>query len=618
MMNCHVTYLPSGIRQVAKVGDNVYTLAAQAGVMIEGSCGGKGTCGKCKVIVVSGMAAPPDTAEVKALSKDELKDGYRLACRLNLIGNIEITIPQACAAAVSRKSKLNYMPEDYIHSHKISKYLIVLPQASLDDQRSDTQRLLELLPGNDFYFKEHLLLQQLPAIFTGHSGEITVVAEGKKVIAVEAGDTQEKCYGIAFDIGTTTVVGMLWDLNKSRLLGVVARANPQGIHGADVISRINFSAECADNLNLLQDKIITCCNQIIGHFCATMNIAAANIYSGAVVGNTTMSHLFLGVNPAQLAQAPFAPVFCRAMDATAISLGIDISPWGEMHLLSNIAGHVGSDITGVILATRLDEKEGLSLAIDVGTNGEIVLAKDGETLVCSTAAGPAFEGAAIFQGMRAATGAIESVCISDEKIELEVIDDVTPCGICGSGLIDAVAELLRVGIIDHTGRMLDQAAAVAKGIDVHIAGRLETTPENGNQFVLYAEAGQGNVVLTQKDVREVQLAKGAIYAGIVTMINEFEAKVDDLDRIIIAGAFGNYIKRESAQRVGLFPAIESEKIISVGNAAGAGACLALLSEDERSKALALARQARHVELAGRADFQQTFMESMYFPVVKED
>jgi uncharacterized 2Fe-2S/4Fe-4S cluster protein (DUF4445 family) len=613
-MSCHITYLPSGIRQAAKVGDNVYTLAAKAGVMIEGSCGGKGTCGKCKIIIVSGETPPPDAAEVKGLSEAELADGYRLACRLQLVGNLEIMVPQLCVAAVSRKSKLNYMPEDYIHSHKITKYLIKLPQASLADQRSDTQRLLELLPSTDFYFKEHLLLRQLQGVLAQGTPEITVVTEGKKIIAIEAGDTLEKCYGIAFDLGTTTVVGMMWDLNKSKLLGVVARANPQGTHGADVISRINYSAESPENLAAMQEKIIHCCNQIVSHFCHNFGIVAENIYSGTVVGNTTMSHLFLGVNPAQLAQAPFAPVFCRAIDCTATSLGMHISPWGEMHLMSNIAGHVGSDITGVILATRLDEKEGLSLAIDVGTNGEIVLAKDGEMLVCSTAAGPAFEGAAIHQGMRAATGAIESVCIAAGEVELEVIDEVTPCGICGSGLVDAVAELLKIGIIDYTGKMLDKATALAKGIDEKVAQRLETTPQNGNHFILYTDGNQGNVVLTQKDVREVQLAKGAIYAGIITMINELGSKIADIDRIIIAGAFGNYIKRESALRVGLFPAVDPEKIISVGNAAGAGSCLALLSEDERSKALALARMARHVELAGRADFQQIFMESMYFPV----
>jgi uncharacterized 2Fe-2S/4Fe-4S cluster protein (DUF4445 family) len=354
-------------------------------------------------------------------------------------------------------------------------------------------------------------------------------------------------------------------------------------------------------------------NEIIGSLVIKQGIRRNEIYEATIVGNTTMSHIVLGVEPGQLAMAPFAPVFTMAVEQPACMLGLDINPFANVHLLPNIAGHVGSDITGVLLATRITGLEGLNLALDIGTNGEIILSREGTVLVCSTAAGPAFEGAEIYQGMRAAEGAIEGVSIREGSVGLSVIGGEKPRGICGSGLIDAVAELLDAGIVDPTGRLADCKAALDRKVHASLVERLRRG-KNGNEFVLaFGGEDSEDVVLTQKDIRQVQLAKGAVLGGITSLLKAVGAGYEDIDRIIIAGAFGSYIKRESALRIGLLPAVHPGKVHTAGNAAGAGASMVLMSLEERRKAQVLAKKAVHLELAGLSDFQTEFINSMNFP-----
>lgn len=560
-----VTFLPHNLKQSAEPGQSLLAIAGKAKIHIDGDCGGKGKCGQCKVKVVSGNIPAMDDEERAALTNKEIDDGYRLACRLIIEDDLCVEVP-AINHAVSRKLKDIILPQDFKYEKYISK----------------------------------------------HYNKKTVVVRDNEIIGIEPGDTASACYGIAFDIGTTTVAGMLWDFNNGELIGVSAMANPQSIFGADVISRINYCSEGDNNTAVMQDKIVGCLNQMIEGFDLDYGIKPDHIYQACVVGNTTMSHLFLGVNPAQLARAPFKPVFCDAVDLSASEIKLNINQAAKIHLMPNIAGHVGSDIVGGLLATGITKEEGLRLFIDVGTNGEIVLSQNGRILTCSAAAGPAFEGAAIYRGMRASAGAIESVKIEHNKVVTKTVGDQEPIGICGSGLIDAVSLLLKSGVIDWTGKMLDHQTALDNNLPEDIASRLRRGI-NGNEFVLAWGANAGDVVLTQKDIRQVQLAKGAIYAGVAILLNKIDAKAEDITQITIAGAFGNYINKESALRIGLFPKVDVNRIVLVGNAAGVGASMALLSLEERRSAQIEAKKIEHIELAADAGFQTEYIDAMNFP-----
>jgi uncharacterized 2Fe-2S/4Fe-4S cluster protein (DUF4445 family) len=603
-----VTFIPSNRKQFANEGDNLLKIAAQADVIIDGTCAGKGLCGKCRIKVLSGKISAPDDTEKALFTNAEISAGYRLACRLSVKDDMTVMVPEINSAA-SRKKKLTHLPKGFIPKSNIKKYFVEIDLPTLENQKNDIKRIIESLPENN-YTIDSALIPDIHNLLKDDE-KITVTTRENRIIALEQGDTRNSCYGIAFDIGTTTVVAMLWDLNKGKLVDVIAKTNPQNVFGADVISRILYSAEEPGNILILKTKIRDCFNEAVNEFKRNYNIDENHIYDVTVVGNTSMSHLFLGVNPEGLARSPFVPVFCDPVDMLGKDLELKINPIANVHLLPNIAGHLGSDIVGVLLTTNMANLEGLNLAIDVGTNGEILLSKDGRVIACSTAAGPAFEGAEICYGMRAAEGAIESVKIEDGEINLKIIGDQEPIGICGSGLIDALAQMIDAGILDGKGKLDRQESARQKGLHESLVSRLRKGKQ-GNEFVLAWGKTGDDVVITQKDVREVQLAKGAIYAGIQLMLRYIGAKAEDLQQIILAGAFGNYIKAESALKIGLFPNIKQDKIISIGNAAGAGACMALLSTDERRKAYVEAQRVEHLELATHPDFQTEFLNAMYF------
>jgi uncharacterized 2Fe-2S/4Fe-4S cluster protein (DUF4445 family) len=435
-----------------------------------------------------------------------------------------------------------------------------------------------------------------------------------------------KHFGISFDVGTTTVVGMLWDLATGVQLAVHAEENPQAAYGADVISRIMFAGDSENNLLLLQREIIGCLNHIINVLADDGQISKDNLREVTIVGNTTMSHLVVGADPSSLARSPFTPVFCSEISKKAKEFGLEINADTNITVLPNIAGHVGSDITAGLIASGIMKKPGVHLMIDIGTNGEIVLCADGKALACSTAAGPAFEGASIFHGIRAREGAIERVYIDKNDVSVQTIGDVTAIGICGSGIIDAASEMVKAELIDKTGRLITVQKALEKGIADRIVTRL-TEGETGREFVLaYAGArrdctgcdgkvkndGASDIVITQKDIREVQLAKGAISAGIKLMLKELGLGENDINYIYIAGAFGNHVRPESAVKIGLIPNIEKEKIIYIGNAAGIGASMVLLSVDAREEARQVATSIRHIELADDPLFQDTYVKAMGF------
>ncbi|MCL6478398.1 MAG: ASKHA domain-containing protein [Peptococcaceae bacterium] len=606
-----VTFLPAGKQIQVPAGVTVLEAAAAAGVQVEGTCGGRGTCGKCRVRVLSGVAGEPSGAEQKFLSQAELASGQVLACQCKLTGDAVIQVA-AAEDAHRRKSLLGGDNEVLpVEPAVIKKYLCLNPP-NVEDQTPDLERVAAAA-GEESLSAGRDLLAALPRTLRQAGFKVTAVITGSRLAAVEQGDTTADKYGVAFDIGTTTVVGYLVNLDSGRVRATASATNPQHVHGADVISRIDYTTGKEGGLARMQQLVVSAMNGIISRLLAEAGVDRERVYEATVVGNTTMSHLFLGVDPAYLAPAPFVPAFRRALDVPAREIGLNIHPAGSIHVLPNIAGYVGSDTVGVMLATEIDRQPGITLAVDIGTNGEVVLAGRGRILTCSTAAGPAFEGAHIRCGMRAAAGAVESVRI-DGDVYLDVIGGVPPTGICGSGILDAVAEMARAGILHATGRMIGPAAQ-AESLDGRLRQRIRAG-DQGQEFVLAAGEITGNgtdLVLTQQDVRELQLAKGAIYAGIQLLLAELGIVPADIDRVLLAGAFGNYIKKESALAIGLLPPVPPERIRSVGNAAGAGARLALASVTERARAMELARRVEHVELSARKDFQQAFIGALNFP-----
>lgn len=585
-----ITFLPDNIQMEVPVGMNIMAAAAEAGVEVEGPCGGKGTCGKCRVKIL----------------RSEGEEWVR-ACQTPISGDLVVEIPQA-EVSVYRKSAISLSQTTVELDPGVVKVCLQVEAPSLEHQVADAERFLEAL-GRESLMLSLEAMRSLPGAVRQAGGEVTAVLSGTEVLAVEVGNTLERLYGLALDIGTTTVVAALVDLTSGETLATASASNTQNIFGADVIARIEHASKEPKGLEQLQRRVLQVINKLVAHLRAETGVGALEIYQAAVVGNTTMSHLFLAVDPANLAPSPFVPGFSRLTTVKAKELGLSICPQALVYVLPNIAGYVGADTVGVILATELDQKQGLHLAVDIGTNGEIVLAAHGQLWSCSTAAGPAFEGAQIEFGMRAANGAIEKVKITEEGLQLQVIGNTEPKGICGSGLLDLVAELVRTGIIDASGRML--SADEGDELPETLRRRLSRN-DSGNCFIL-AEVSvdrQEAVVLTQKDVRELQLAKAAMRAGIDILLTTAGVKAQDVEQVLLAGAFGNYIDKHSALAMGLLPSVPEEKIQSVGNAAGAGAQLALISQGVRERSVEIAHRVVHVELSSRADFLEKFIDAL--------
>ncbi|HHX43075.1 MAG TPA: ATP-binding protein, partial [Chloroflexi bacterium] len=418
--------------------------------------------------------------------------------------------------------------------------------------------------------------------------------------------------GIAFDIGTTTVVGYLADLDTGEQLAVASLLNPQTRYGADVVSRIDYAGRDAEALATLQREIAGALSAIMATTTAQVGAATDDIVAVTVVGNTTMQHLFLGVSPTALAQSPYIPAVTGAVCLSAEALGLAAYPDAPVWALPSIAGWVGADTVAVLLASGAHRQDELALVIDIGTNGEMAMGSRGRMVSCSTAAGPAFEGAHLSCGMRAADGAIDSVRI-DGAVEWHTIGESAPRGVCGSGLVDLVAAMLRSGLIDATGMMQPREALVAMG-QAALAERITQSGRQRAFTLATVEEGAGGrpVVVSQRDVRELQLAKGAIRAGIEILMQELGITADDVRVIYLAGAFGNYIRPESALAIGLMPRCPQARIVPVGNAAGSGARMALLSREALAEAARLAEQVEYLELSGRPDFQDRFAEAMVF------
>lgn len=603
-----VTFEPEGRAVYCLEGTLLVEAAVRAGIVLDTPCGGQGTCGKCRVDITVG-APEPCAVDRKHFSAEELAAGARLACQTRIADEMTVRIP-AAARFFEQKILTDGAGMQVPLNPTVTKHHLILPEPSLEDQRADADRVLDSLEIKLEPCIE--VLNEMPDFIRKHKFDITAVVAEDRLLALEGGDTSEKNYGVAFDIGTTTVVGFLVDLHTGRELAVAARTNPQVAFGDDVVTRISH-AGTANGRRQLQEIIVGCLNEIITECCEQSGIAYGHLYEATVVGNTTMNHLFLGIDPEYVAQAPYVAAVRRSVNVCGRELGVRIHPRGIVHALPNIAGFVGADTVGAILASGMHEAEKPVVVIDIGTNGELVAGNRDRLIACSTAAGPAFEGARIKFGMRAAAGAIDKV-IMDADVEYNVIGNVAPRGLCGTAVIDLVAELLRVGAVDETGRLLppgEMPAHTPEAIKKRVV-----EGEDGLYFVVVlAEETQldGPIFLTQRDIREMQLAKGAIAAGVNILLAEAGIGLDNLDRVLLAGAFGNFIRRKMAKRIGLLPDVPSERIRYIGNAAGAGARMALLSQRCKDEANAISERVEYLELAARPDFQMEFALAMMFP-----
>jgi len=579
-------------------------------IQISFPCGGKGICGKCR-IKLEGKASPLTLAEEKHLS--HLEEGWRLACQTLIEGESRVEIhplslisfPKILTNKISRKITIN---------PRIKKVHLSLPHPTLEDQIDDLSRVERSLrekgisaPDSDLE-----LIRKIPLFIRKADFKLTAVLSDGKLVEVEKGDTRGNSFGVAFDIGTTSIVGILVDLDTGEEVATNAILNPQVSWGEDVITRISFIQSHPDGLKILQKKVIQAINQIIQSLIKKAKVKRDHIYEATFVGNTVMHHFLLGINPLNLALYPYVPAIQKPVELKASHLGIRINRRGGLFIFPNVAAFVGSDAIGVILATSLftQKDRKLRLAVDIGTNGEIILAKDGRIVCASTAAGPAFEGARISQGMRAEKGAIERVGLKKGRVQVRVIGGGRPRGICGSGLVDAVSELFKERIIDNSGRIL--FPPVKEIWDQRVIRK-----DKSSGFLLVSEkesAARFPIILTQNDIRELQLAKGAIRAGIEILLKKLKLEENQVDEVLLAGAFGSAIDPRSAQNIGLIPSLPKAKVRSVGNAASLGAIMALVSQESWREAEEISRNVEYIELAVFPNFQDTMAEGMIIGV----
>lgn len=637
MKKYRVIFQPSGRRGEIEEGKTLLEAAQSLGVDIESICGNKKVCGKCKVRIEegyfekdgmeSGMShlSPSIEAEKKHV-KPEDGPGIRLACSAEIHGDIKVFVPERSRAGkqvVRKAAKELSISLD----PATKKYNVDLVPPTLHDMTTgDYERILKFLKA-DYGLKnlvfDYMVLKELQDTLRKGEWKATVtVWMDREIIKIEPGFV-ETCYGLAVDIGTTTCVGYLSDLNTGRVVNIESIMNPQVPYGEDVMSRITYSMTNPSGLETMQRAIIDGLNGIIERVVSEIKKDGANpgfaIDDMTIVFNTAMHHILLGINPEYIGRSPFIPAVQTSLDIKARDIGIKINPAAYIHVLPIEAGFVGADNVGVLIAEEPYKQDEMVLIIDIGTNGELLLGNRNKVCSTSCATGPAFEGAQIKFGMRAAPGAIEKVKINpvtkdplykiigkaDWHTHLEKIDAK---GICGSGIIEVVAEMFKAGIIDKSGRFVMDADSP----------RVRRDSEGKPEYVLaWAEETSidADITVTQADVRSLQLAKGALYTGAKLLMKRLG--VAKLDKVILAGAFGSYIDKEAALALGMFPDCAIEKIYAVGNAAGDGARIALLNKGKRIEANERARWVEFIEIATDPSFEREFMQAMHIPHMKD-
>ncbi|TMF61849.1 MAG: DUF4445 domain-containing protein [Chloroflexi bacterium] len=595
-----IVYKPFDKATRVPPGTTLFSAAHWIGLPIDSTCGGRGTCGKCKVQVLEG-GAEVTTADRKQLRAVELEGGWRLSCQAKVYQDTTVTVPELLRVPKAATMGVNRL---VLLDPNVRKVFVELSEPSLEDQRSDLERLRDALTAEGFDMKADLRhLRTLPVVLRDAGFKVTAVLGGDQLIAVEPGDQREASYGVAVDLGTTTVVGTLMNLKTGMAEAVRSTLNGQAPFGADVISRISHGMQGDEAKAELRDTVLRTINTILSELYESASVSRDRVYEMVIVGNATMLHLLLGIDATPISMMPFTPAFADPLYLRALDVGIDIHPGGYVQTLPVIGAYVGADIVAGVMATGLAREDKMRVFVDVGTNGEIVLGSVKRVLCTAAPAGPAFEGSQIRCGMRATEGAIEGVTLSDH-VELQVIGgDIVPRGICGSGLVDTVAQLRLAGLLDVGGKMRSR-----EEVPEHpLSDRLITV--DGVRAFLLAE----NVYLTQRDVRELQFGKGSIATGIKVLMDVMGVSAADLDEVLLGGSFGSYLNPESAKIIGLVPAVDLDRILSVGNTAGEGAKMALLSFRERQVAFELPDKVEYVELSGRSDFNDSFVSVLQFP-----
>lgn len=612
MVNRHrLTFLPAEQTGVFDEGTPLRDAALELGLFIESTCAGLGTCAKCKVRVHEGVS-PPSSVEHQLLTPQQIASGVRLSCQTRLTDKAACVIPQESIlhdGAILTDGSGEFYPS----APEVRKFHLQLREPVLGAKNFDAGAVLLAAQKKDASITEISLeaVRPLAGLLRENDWSVTVVADGSRIVHVEPGDNAGVLFGAAVDIGTTTVAAKLIDLVHDRVVGVVSAMNPQRQYGADVVSRIQYAIDHPGGLTILHRLIIDQINDLLGQLYEQASSSPEHCWRIVVAGNTVMQHFFLNIDPRNVAHHPYVPPFQGPAFVPAREFGLAMNGAGTAYVLPNLASFVGADITAVMAALRLDTRTGNNLVVDIGTNGEMVLGNNKRLVCCSSPAGPAWEGANIAHGMRAARGAIERAEIIEGDLQFRTIGGTPPLGICGSGLLDLVCEFVRAGMIDRTGRIPgpDELSHLLPP-----ALRSRVVPGvNGVFHIRIAPLANDQwIELTQKDIREVQLAKSAIAAGVQMLMRELEMTVDKIEHVFIAGAFGNHVRATDAIDSGLIPPVAPDRVSFIGNAALAGAEAVLRSREARLVAEELARSIEYVEISARSDFHDMFVESMHF------
>jgi uncharacterized 2Fe-2S/4Fe-4S cluster protein (DUF4445 family) len=590
-----VTILPEKREILLPVGKNLLIALRKKGLNILSPCNGAGTCGQCKVRFEQDAPTPTE-GDRRFLNSQEIEDGWRLSCLHEVESEAAIYLV-AQAGELDTKAQVDSFLEEGDVDPGVSAHFLELSPPGRDDQRADLLRLQEGL-GQEL-MAPLPVLRKIPSVLRDSEFSLTVVKAGDTILDVLSNDHSQDVYGVAIDIGTTTLACYLFELAGGRQLTVAACSNPQRMFGADVISRIGHVREQKKGSEELRRLVVDALNELITRMAREAKIETSTIYKATVVGNPTMLHLFLGIDTSAIDHSPYVPVIQNGLTLRAEEVGLAVSPFAKVEILPAISAYVGSDIVAGMLYADMGTKDTIELLLDIGTNGEAVLTVGSRMFACSTAAGPAFEGASISQGMSALNGAIHKVTIEDGELSCLVIGGKEARGICGSGLLDAVAVLREIGLIDNSGRLCRTEHPLSSQIEGEGAKA---------RFLL-----SDGVYLTQKDIREFQLAKGAIRAGIEVMLEHASIGSDDIDRILVGGAFGSSLSSSSLLRTGLLPSIDAERIISLGNSAGQGAKLVLLNRRNKQRLQQLIKRTNYIELSFIKGFSQKFIKHMQFP-----
>jgi len=630
MEKFRVTFYPDNLTVLVEKDKTILSAALTAGIFINANCGGEGVCGRCKIILKKGQVLAQSSGHISQESK---KQGIHLACSTCVQSDLEVEIPVESRITlegltqeeVSARIKKDYSePEEiepvepaleldiFTHAPLAAKLFLELPKPNLDDKVSDLERLerqIKLVKNIPFLHTSLANLKSLGELLRSANWKVTAtlakINDGAEIVQVEPENTSQKNYGIAFDIGTTTVSAQLVDLSSKVVLGSKATYNKQAAFGSDVITRIMYAKE-TDGLEDLHEAVVGDMNGMIQELCRENFVDLNDVTCAVCAGNTTMIHLLLRVDPTYIRREPYVPTLNFIPVLRASEAQLRINPKGLLACVPGVASYVGGDVTAGVLSCGLYKQEKLGILIDIGTNGEIVLGNKDFLISAAASAGPAFEGSGVACGMRASKGAIQKVKINPEgfHVSYNVIGGGKPLGICGSGYIDIIAEMLKSGLMDKGGKIKDK-----------IHKRFRQVP-NGKEFiVVFAEdSGTGTeIVINEADIENLKRAKGAIYSAVSILVKHMGLTFNDIDKIYIAGGFGTYLEMSNAIAIGLLPDLEREKFVFVGNSSLAGARQMLLSSQAMEKANEIARMITYFELSVEPGYMDEYMAALFFP-----